>query len=559
MTKRVPDAPYLYEKNGNYFVRVQVPKPLWPKLRKRELVRYVGSNLTAARRVSHATIAEFQGLIAAAKSQGIERRLLADAEIEDHLIDKAIFDYDAHHRRLNRERDSRWAYASESQREERLAGIREEIGFWKAIDIADETGVRAAEARWYCEQLGWRLDENGRKFHWLCEGLQRSALDALRAREKHLMADRSPLANADPLFDPNAKPVRRQSEPTIGELIKRYENENAVNWSPSTKKNYRIIFRVLQEVGGAETAAKDIDRTFCVNLRDTLMRLPSNYQKKPRTRGRPIKEVLTIAEQYQMPTISIVSVNKHLNQFRSIIKSAREDGTIKGNPMSKLELHDPIPEDEKRDPFTQQQLNKIFNSPPWLEGPSGQIKCPERYWVPLIALFTGARLGEVAALRCSEIVAREGVLIIQIRTRFDRKTKTHRSRSMPVHRQLIKLGLPEFIQSQIDADQEFLFPNCKASSLGQWGRNISYWFSNLVREMKFEGNLLTMHSLRHTFEDRLREADLHGTPIGDYLAGRKNKTISANYGEGYSTAKLAEAIERINFPELCLDHLIPTK
>ena len=62
-------------------------------------------------------------------------------------------------------------------------------------------------------------------------------------------------------------------------------------------------------------------------------------------------------------------------------------------------------------------------------------------------------------------------------------------------------------------------------------------------------------SLRHTFEDALREVDLHDTPIGNAIMGRTSHGTSKNYGRGFSTAKLAEAMEKVRYPGLELDHL----
>ncbi|MFO1240719.1 MAG: hypothetical protein U1E64_10245 [Sphingomonadaceae bacterium] len=53
------------------------------------------------------------------------------------------------------------------------------------------------------------------------------------------------------------------------------------------------------------------------------------------------------------------------------------------------------------------------------------------------------------------------------------------------------------------------------------------------------------------WQDRLREAGLHGTAIGQKLAGRtKGGDSSDNYGSGHSTSALAEAVAKIAYPDL---------
>ena len=68
-----------------------------------------------------------------------------------------------------------------------------------------------------------------------------------------------------------------------------------------------------------------------------------------------------------------------------------------------------------------------------------------------------------------------------------------------------------------------------------------------------EGRNLSFHSLRHNFEDRLREAGLHGTPICQYLGGRSVGGVSASYGSGFSTFKLREAVEKEKYPSIEFD------
>ena len=56
----------------------------------------------------------------------------------------------------------------------------------------------------------------------------------------------------------------------------------------------------------------------------------------------------------------------------------------------------------------------------------------------------------------------------------------------------------------------------------------------------------------------MREAGLHGTAEGRYLAGRTSarSDVSAGYGAGYSTRRLVELMARITYPGLDLEHLM---
>ena len=116
-------------------------------------------------------------------------------------------------------------------------------------------------------------------------------------------------------------------------------------------------------------------------------------------------------------------------------------------------------------------------------------------------------------------------------------------------------GVDRFRGAPEKAKQEFLFPEEKADTLGLWGDALSDWFGRLITRLEIKGANMSFHSLRHSFEDALREADLHDTPIGNALTGRQGGGISKNYGTKFSTAKLVAAIESITYVGLTLSHL----
>ena len=65
---------------------------------------------------------------------------------------------------------------------------------------------------------------------------------------------------------------------------------------------------------------------------------------------------------------------------------------------------------KKRLPFSSDDLCRLFQSDSYLKG---QIKRASEFWIPLIALFTGARLAEIAQLHCSDIYEEQGVWVFE--------------------------------------------------------------------------------------------------------------------------------------------------
>lgn len=121
---------------------------------------------------------------------------------------------------------------------------------------------------------------------------------------------------------------------------------------------------------------------------------------------------------------------------------------------------------------------------------------------------------------------------------------------MPIHPQVIELGFLDYVKAQRKLGHEKLFPDALKKERGQIGYNVGRWFAAQIKTLGLEGCNLSFHSLRHNFEDRLREAELHGTPIGQYLGGRSAGGVSASYGSGFSTAKLTDALAKVEYPTI---------
>lgn len=104
---------------------------------------------------------------------------------------------------------------------------------------------------------------------------------------------------------------------------------------------------------------------------------------------------------------------------------------------------------------------------PWQEFTDGDIKAlfcpayaqamnkPDFYWLPLLSLFSGARIGELARLELSTFEEVDGIKCYRI---LDAKTTDGR-RTVPIHSTLEALGLWEYVQALKAKDEIFLIPH----------------------------------------------------------------------------------------------------
>ena len=185
------------------------------------------------------------------------------------------------------------------------------------------------------------------------------------------------------------------------------------------------------------------------------------------------------------------------------------------------------------------------------------------FWLPLLALFTGARLGELAGLRVSDVTHNELIGATAIYINEDRKAgrrlKTKQSeRFIPVHPQLIKFGFLAFVaaQAQTRGDDAWLFPLVAPGTKGTAA--YSKWFGRYIGVHGVTDTAKVFHSFRHSFIDALRVANI-GDEVKNALLGWSGGGIPARYGAKDKAARfrhrLAEAVGDVSYTGLDLSRV----
>ena len=327
--------------------------------------------------------------------------------------------------------------------------------------------------------------------------------------------------------------------------------------------DYGPVFRLLRGVLGPERHLSAIGRAEGKAVFAAMKGLPANASKNKQLKGLSVLDMIEKGKELGLPTIGPKTITAgYLAKAKALFNWAHQEERMTAKPLQGLRVHDPVAASDKRDPFTMEQLKALFGKAPWSPRDPTAGGRPIRYWGPLIALFHGMRLGEIAQLDVADVETIKGAPMLLIRAGGGKKVKTENSkRSLPIHPELQRMGLLDYIEGQRKAGAAKLFPGegpNNPEKRSQWGVSLGRWFQRQIEPLKSQGKGLGVHAFRHTFQDALREADLHGTPIGQELAGRsKGGDVSNNYGSGYSTAKRLGAMSAISYPELDLSPLYP--
>jgi integrase len=327
-------------------------------------------------------------------------------------------------------------------------------------------------------------------------------------------------------------------------------------------------WRVIKEFFGPDAALEDISRPRIKEFMRLLERLPSNATKH--FPDATIFEAVALGEQKKLPPMSADTANGYLRQLGSLFRYAVAEGMYAADPTVGLLFPKPkIRDKDKRLPFDTGDLRAIFAAPLYTGSvddqsgynrPGPNIVRRGRFWVPLIALFTGMRLNEICQLTLDDFVHTDGVDIILIRGDDDDETKRVKTeaghRFVPVHPELCRIGLMAYLDNRRANDKPTaaLFPELPLGSTGYRSDPFSKYFARFLDHVGVSNPKKVFHSFRHNYRDALREADLsieRVRALGGWATGRTED----DYGSGLKPSTLAKDIKAIRYPALDLSHL----
>jgi len=275
-------------------------------------------------------------------------------------------------------------------------------------------------------------------------------------------------------------------------------------------------------------------------LKDRLIRCPQYFALLPEFKGRTLLQVVESGGSYK--TITAVTVNNRLRKLSAFLNWCRSNGYVVENPLVGMKVMTGSAKDA-RVSFEQHDLTTLLNLD---QLKMESRKHPWRYWLPLLARFTGARLEELCQLHIDDIATHQGIPCIRVDDRHDdQKLKNQSSRRvLPIHPKLLELGLLEHAESIKGANNSRLFPDLVATR-GKLGHAPSKWFSRYKSKQGVSDLRKTFHSFRHTFIDDLREAGIQDSLI-KRMAGHEDSSVTfAVYGSRLQLSAMLQALRTI--------------
>lgn len=371
-------------------------------------------------------------------------------------------------------------------------------------------------------------------------------------------------------------PPAAATDKTLRQAFELFRSDPAKQRTRKTDLHYLNLIELTVGLWGENRTIRSIDREASRELLDVLLWLPSNAEKKfPKLS--PLAAARMAKEKGLTGRLSPASVNGYMCKFRAVMNFCQNEGWIERNPAKGLQVIDRVRRRDKRLPFSTEQLRLIFDAPifrgcvdDWAGYSTPGYARPRRgrFWVPLIALFSGMRMNEICQLHVADIHRLDGVdcfFVTEGPSDADngKRLKTAASeRFIPVHPTLIEIGFMTFVEQRRAAGAVRLFSELQKSSTGYYSDPFSKWFRRFLERAGATREKTCFHSFRHCYRDALRESRIEhelALALGGWSSGTGSEggETAAAYGRGYRAQTLYAAIGRIDYPELDLSHLLP--
>lgn len=227
------------------------------------------------------------------------------------------------------------------------------------------------------------------------------------------------------------------------------------------------------------------------------------------------------------------SIRRELNTIRAVFESYILERKInRKNPFSSIPIPNEGKDAKKSNPYSAKELASL--------AASCRAMDDEARWLIAIVSDTGARLAEIAGLTLDDIALDAATPHIVIKPHPWRSLKNRASvRSVPLVGQ--SLWAAKRVKNAAAEGQRFAFPRynaAKKTNANSASAALNKWTKKVAKLNH------TMHELRHTMADRLRDVECP-SDVRLAIGGWTVSGVGERYGDGYTLRVLAQWLTRV--------------
>ncbi|MGE4218785.1 MAG: DUF6538 domain-containing protein, partial [Alphaproteobacteria bacterium] len=292
------------------------------------------------------------------------------------------------------------------------------------------------------------------------QGVLRAKIEQRRILAAMLRGNYQEIAPKDPLFlngpgSPTASgSVTPPVEPVATLIDRHVKYKVAAEWKDKTADENRRVLRWLSEFVGEDCPIIDLTLKDIRDFRDGLLRAPKGATKLPTFGGKELRNLVRAKPPEQ--GLHGATLQKYFSVVRGFCQWCVEEGYLSVSPAEKIKVPVKLADSARR-PWTGDELRQLFASPQFRghksaarRGQPGKLIIKDgKFWVPLVGLYSGMRLGEIVQLRVPDIRTVDGIDVIDVNASEGKSLKTATSRRLiPIHPTLRKLGLLDYLKER---------------------------------------------------------------------------------------------------------------
>jgi integrase len=347
---------------------------------------------------------------------------------------------------------------------------------------------------------------------------------------------------------------------TLNDIIRSYLADYPVKKASMLSK-HRIVLPMFLEIVG-DKPISTIKQADVKGFFTLLNKLP------PYAKGQCQKLKMTYAELAQLSHPEVLSPSSFEDTYKACVRQflseSKRDWLDDGFPAHLTTdgcdyAGKRKKGQNKQRAMTIEELRRLFEGPE-LQSFSTNPQELHKFWLPVLALYTGARVNELCQVNPQTDVRKDPTTDIwHLRLTEDspggdrivKKIKTGENRAVPIHRHLIDLGFIEYVVAVKKGKSKQLFPAWKSRN-SRAAPNAIEWFGKFLTEIGLSGienengrSLRGTHAFRHTLLTYGKKAGLNLRCISGHSEPSENP-VADGYEEDVLVLNLAEKRDRLD-------------
>lgn len=315
-----------------------------------------------------------------------------------------------------------------------------------------------------------------------------------------------------------------------------------------TIRGYRaklgMFQQYMQERSGTESVTLDMVTPDAVtDYQNALDELPKGIGQKRMYSGKTFTELRDMNAGKER--LHSRSSGNYLRLVNDLMNHAKAKKLITVNPYDASVIKENRHKDDSENyrSFSADELRTLFGSAAHNDKSTYDTG---EWWIPMVGLYSGARLAELVMLRTEDVVTVNGVDCLRVTSTSQRDLKNKWSkRDIPIHPKLIELGFMTFVERKRKRGKTMLFDEVVVRAQDP-SDSFGKRFGRKLDDIGLVDPLLVFHSFRHTFVGALRAAGVT-REFSMPMTGHMKSDVHDAYGERHPPQVLAPKLAVLDY------------